>query len=299
MILYTQKEIQDNPYTRLNYHSGCMPKHHHDFFEIVVVESGTCLNSINDEPTIVMQTMDVLLIRTSDYHESQFGSKSSRWRDYYVPQDLFEKACSFLSPSLYDHFMKQDTPPRCRLSLEEYNVLQNKTALLEQLQLNKDETDKIHSVFAGIVIFLLEQLNEKSITISNQAPDWLTRLYKKMTYYDFVRLSLQDIVAETPFTAAYVSTMFRKYYGMTLIQYHNKMKVVYSTSLLGKEKIIDIAYSLGWDNPKNYSIAFERVYHMTPKKYELLILRSSKKKGSGDDVRRGNLPEEGVVDSLV
>lgn len=285
MVLYTQKEIQDNPYTRLNYHSGCMPKHHHDFFEIVLVESGTCLNSINDEPTLVMQTMEVLLIRTCDFHESQFGSKSSRWRDYYVPQDLFRKACDFLSPSLYDNFMSQSTPPRCRLSLEEFSVLKTKTALLEQLQMNKDTSEKIQSVFAGIVIFLLGFLNEKGITIEHQAPDWLMRLYKKMTYYDFVHLSLSDIVAETGFTAAYVSTMFRKFFGVTLIQYHNKMKAVFSTSLLGKEKILDIAYSLGWDNPKNYAIAFEKVYHMSPKKYEMLVAHS-KKKGSTDDVRR-------------
>ncbi|MDY2913026.1 MAG: AraC family transcriptional regulator [Candidatus Enteromonas sp.] len=276
MICYGQNDIQDNPYTRLNYHSGCMPTHRHDFFEAVLVESGTCLNTINDEPTLVLQTMDLLLLRTNDYHESQFGSKSSRWRDYYISQDLFQKACDFLSPGLMEHFMSLSAPPRCTLSLEEFNVLKAKTALLEQLQLEKN-SDKIQSVFAGIVIFLLQSLSEKNIAIKNQAPDWLTRLYKKMTYYDFVHMDLREIIETTGYSNAYVTTMFRKYYGMTLIQYHNKMKVIYSTSLLGKERILDIAYSLGWDNPKNYSIAFQKVYSITPKKYEKLIMSSKKK----------------------
>ena len=98
-----------------------------------------------------------------------------------------------------------------------------------------------------------------------------------MTYYDFVHMDLREIIETTGYSNAYVTTMFRKYYGMTLIQYHNKMKVIYSTSLLGKERILDIAYSLGWDNPKNYSIAFQKVYSITPKKYEKLIMNSKKK----------------------
>jgi hypothetical protein len=47
----------------------------------------------------------------------------------------------------------------------------------------------------------------------------------------------------------------------------NKSKIILSANLLGKEKIIDIAMSFGWENPNNYTIAFKKVFGITPQKY--------------------------------
>ena len=92
-----------------------------------------------------------------------------------------------------------------------------------------------------------------------------------MTYYNYVTLSADDIIKKTGFSSGYISSMFKKYYNITFNQYNIKTKLMYSVSLLGKMKIIEIAQKLGWENPKNYSIEFQKLYGISPKKYELKL----------------------------
>ena len=99
----------------------------------------------------------------------------------------------------------------------------------------------------------------------------------RLTYYDYVELTITEIVQKTGFSQGYISNLFKKYYGETIISYHNKMKVLYSVNMLGKMKIIEIANSLGWENPKNYSIEFKRVYGVSPKAYELMLRKHLQK----------------------
>lgn len=48
-------------------------------------------------------------------------------------------------------------------------------------------------------------------------------------------------------------------------------KIIFSSNLLGQEKIIDIALAFGWENPKNYTIAFKKFFGITPQKYRKLL----------------------------
>ena len=48
-------------------------------------------------------------------------------------------------------------------------------------------------------------------------------------------------------------------------------KIIFSSNLLGQEKIIDIALAFGWENPKNYTIAFKKVFGITPQEYRKLL----------------------------
>lgn len=279
MRTMNENDILNNPYTRLNLPSSCMGEHNHTFFEFNIVESGICLQSVNDGATLECSKGEVYLIRPLEVHNISFFNKDSVWRDIYIKKQTFKKACSIFSGDLFNKILTIKGPLKYKLTSDEFNVFQKKITRLSQMLLNKEQyVNEIEVIYLSIVIDIIEKIIEKDVTIKSYAPEWLNDLYLRLTYYDYVELSIPEIIKKTGFSQGYVSNLFKKYYGETIISYHNKMKVMYSVNMLGKKKIIEIANILGWYNPKNYSIEFKKIYGIAPKAYELLLRKHLQKR---------------------
>ena len=272
MRILDENVILENPYTRLNIYSSCMLDHSHTFFEFNIVENGKCIQSINGSKNVTYSEGEINLIRPCDYHRIQFANIESVWRDIYVKEEKLKKICDSLSPTFFDYLQKKDAILYCKFSIEEFNVFKNKISILSQLLLNPNENStEIEIIYSNIISDILEKIVEKNLILNSSIPEWLNETYLRMTYFDYVNLSINEIVETTNFSHGYVSNIFKKYYGTTLIAYHNKTKIMYSIKLLGKMKINEIASMLGWENPKNYAIEFKKVYGVSPKKYELML----------------------------
>lgn len=272
MRVMNKNDIDNNPYTRLNLPSSCMGEHTHTFFEFNLIENGICLQSINNVQMVECKKGVVHLIRPFESHSISFSSKDSIWRDFYIEEDKLKMICNLFGDNFYQRLLDLKGPLSFRLTSEEFNVLQKKISRLSQMFLNSEQYKcEIELIHQSIVLDFIEKIIEKGVIVKDMAPEWLNDLYLRLTYYDFVELTIPEIINKTGFSQGYVSNLFKKYYGETLISYHNKMKIMYSVKMLGKMKIIEIANSLGWENPKNYSIEFKRVYGVSPKKYELRL----------------------------
>lgn len=272
MRTMNEKDIIYNPYTRLNLPSPCMGEHCHTFFEFNIIENGICLQSVNNGPMIECSKGEVHLIRPYEVHNIEFLTRNSIWRDIYIKEDVLKKICFLFGNDFYQKFISLKGPLTYKLTSEEFNVFQKKISRLSQMLLNQEEyITEIEVIYQSIVMDIVEKIIEKDVMIKTNAPEWLNDLYLRLTYYDFVELTIPEIIQKTGFSQGYVSSLFKKYYGETIISYHNKMKIMYSVNMLGKMKIIEIANNLGWENPKNYSIEFKRIYGVSPKTYELML----------------------------
>lgn len=279
MRIMNENDILNNPYTRLNLPSSCMGEHCHTFFEFNIVENGICLQSVNNGPEIKCSKGEVHLIRPYEIHNISFFNKDSIWRDIYIKEDTLRKICNLFGENFYNDFLSSKEPLTYKLTSEEFNVFQKKISRLSQMLLNNEQyLTEIEVIYHSIIMDIVEKIVEKGVTIKSYAPEWLNDLYLRLTYYDFVELTIPEIIKKTGFSQGYVSNLFKKYYGETIISYHNKMKIMYSVNMLGKMKIIEIANNLGWDNPKNYAIEFKRVYGIAPKAYELMLRKHLQKK---------------------
>jgi AraC-like DNA-binding protein len=272
MVTMTEKDIEENPFTRLNIFSTCMGVHRHTFFEILLVESGTCLHYINDLGPIRASEKMVFLIRPTDCHHALFADKSTTWRDFYIPAPSFRALCDALYPGLYDKLMNAKPYLSGMLSVDEFNALGKKVSVLTQILLNgKPYPPQTEAIFKSIISDILVKFIENDLILKSNAPEWLNHIYLHMTYFDYVNLSIDEVIDKSGFSGGYLTSLFKKYYGQTLVAYHNKTKIMYSVNLLGKMKITDIASSLGWDNPKNYTANFRKVYGTSPKKYAMSL----------------------------
>ena len=82
-------------------------------------------------------------------------------------------------------------------------------------------------------------------------------------------LSLEQIAGQVHLSANYVSTLFKKHYGMNISDYMIKVRMEHAAKLLSDTnfKTYEIAERVGYTNSQYFSVLFKKFYGMTPKEY--------------------------------
>lgn len=275
MNILDESIIHSNPFTRLNVYCPSQPPHGHTFFEFALILNGSCKHSLCGAPKQELKQGTLILIRPGEYHEIAFTGKDCIYRDYYVTVDEMKNICASVGSTFYDELMERTEPYVATLSVDEFNCISHKSSFFNQVNPSDvDQVRRLSHLHKTIITQLLGIFVTENIQHNDSAPDWLNDLYLHLTYFDYIYLSIDEIIAKTGYSHGYVSQMFKKHFDTSLIAYHNKNKVTYSCKLLGNMKIIDIATALGWENPKNYSIAFYKIFGCSPTKY----LKNKRKK---------------------
>jgi AraC-like DNA-binding protein len=120
-----------------------------------------------------------------------------------------------------------------------------------------------------ISVILSEWIKNK-VYIKTFMPSWLNELLPKFNDVSFMQKNVTQIANETGFSLPYFSTQFKKYVGVSPIDYLIKKRVHLSADLLinnRKLKILDISLMLGFENPSTFSKHFKQEFNLTPKEY--------------------------------
>lgn len=119
-----------------------------------------------------------------------------------------------------------------------------------------------------------QQLDEKYAV--SQEPETTVTYYEqvvaKVKEYikeNYKEASLEDAAVQVSLSPSYLSRIFKENCGMGFSEYLIKTRMEKACELLGdiKYKSYDIAYYIGYDNPKNFSRAFKAYFGITPKEY--------------------------------
>lgn len=89
---------------------------------------------------------------------------------------------------------------------------------------------------------------------------------KKNILMNYRTVTLEDIAIETKMSTNYVSKIFKKVTGQTFSEYLLEVKMKNAMRLLASNnlRIYEIAYMIGYDNPKNFTRAFRKYYGKSP-----------------------------------
>lgn len=256
----------DGAYTEL-VKSRYIERHAHSFFEITIALEGTYVNSF-DTGDIVCKENTMLIIRPRDIH--YINPLSAVYRDIYVPVDKMKQLCNTIDPMLYDDIMEAKEPPCIMLSREKIDSCENMAKVITNLRISY--APEIIVPFWNILILkALEAYYESTKMIYTiKTPEWLlnmvTALNSKLTSTQNGMELLMELVGQSGYSHGHVCREFKKYYGCTLVQYINRQKMVYSTSLLLNQEttIAEIAQFLGYSNQSNYVAAFKSYYGESP-----------------------------------
>ena len=267
-ILLDFNEIKRSPYIASSFRP---PKHlhSHDFFEFSFCVTGKALNIINEEP-ILFQNGVCVLLRPNDAHAlAEYDEKVYEHIDLYVTKELFKSLCDCCHAELYDEIMHDPKPISFPLSNEIFSFLFNQSLLLKEMIANNNRL--YQTLYTGMVTTLLSEWVKHKTYMHVYKPEWLKNLLPKFNDVAFLQKNVTQIAADVGFTLPYFSTQFKKYMGVSAMEYLTKKRVHLSKDLLGSKehslRILDISGMLGFENPSTFSRHFMEEFKLTPQEY--------------------------------
>lgn len=117
-----------------------------------------------------------------------------------------------------------------------------------------------------------EELDQKNQVCEEVTPGYYEQIIQTVKTYieeHYLEASLEDAATQVNLSSSYLSRIFKEKCGMGFSDYLLKIKMEKACELLNdiQYKSYDIAYYIGYDNPKSFSRAFKVYYGMTPKEY--------------------------------
>ena len=117
-----------------------------------------------------------------------------------------------------------------------------------------------------------QQLDDKYAVTQKTPVTYYDQVISKVKEYikeNYKEASLEDAAVQVALSPSYLSRIFKEKCGMGFSDYLTKTRMEKACELLGdiQYKSYDIAYYIGYDNPKNFSRAFKAYFGMTPKEY--------------------------------
>lgn len=103
-------------------------------------------------------------------------------------------------------------------------------------------------------------------------PSYYESIIQRITDYledSYREATLEDAARQVHLSASYLSRLFKEKVGVNFSDYLMKVRMEKAKNLLGdiSYKQYEIAYRVGYDNPKNFSRAFKTYYGISPKDF--------------------------------
>ncbi len=117
-----------------------------------------------------------------------------------------------------------------------------------------------------------EKLDKKSGVVRDVPPTYYEQIVGQVKGYieeNYREASLEEAAIAVNLSPSYLSRIFKEKCGFGFSDYLIRVRMEKACELLSdiRYKSYDIAYYIGYDNPKNFSRAFKTYYGKTPKEY--------------------------------
>lgn len=258
----------DGLYTELIFKHN-IERHCHVFWEITVSLKGEYVNHF-DTGDILLKSCNLTIIRPSDIHYVNIKGTPAVYRDIYVSDEKMRLICEVIHEGMYDELLQSPTPVTCIIDKTHMDAIETTAAKVTSLRgsLSKNEITILHNC---LVTEALTAYAEARYYPGKQTPDWILDMLSKLNLQTSSELdppfsSLSELIEQTGYSHGHICRKFKEYFGCTLIQYINRQKLAYSTTLLLNTNlsVSDIAQTLGYSNQSNYINSFKKEYGMSP-----------------------------------
>lgn len=250
-------------------------EHCHDFYEFCLITEGRIMHHINGRKQF-LEAGSFLLIRPDDTHF--FKSMDNEYFQFInlaiVPQvlaDLFTYLGQGFRP---ERLLDSSDPALVQVPKAEIELL--KAKLEHFIMLPRVDKPILVTDLRITVLNILTQyfpigMWEKKTPV----PVWLDWLYKEMQKKENFTggiSTMQKLACKSP---EHLCREFRKFYNMTPTEFINDIRLNHARSLLiySDEKVIEIAYSAGFQNLSHFCHEFKKKFLMSPSDHRKLYHR--------------------------
>lgn len=252
------------------------PMHRHEYFEIEIVLSGSGKQNLNGE-IYDLKRGSVYFLTNTDFHEIII---SEPLLNYNISMDMLSVSPEFMKKSLSSTQRVFAPPP------DEFKRL---CLLAELLEDASSKYKHINPTYSQMLLScLLLQMSElfdpevkNKIGVSSVIQNVILYLHANFRNNP----SLDEVADFAQLSRNYISNLFKKETGMTLIKYCTTLKIGYAKRLLSitDMPITDICFDCGFSSIPNFIRTFNLNTGCSPQKYRKAA-RSGEIAAAPDDV---------------
>lgn len=246
--------------------------HNHKFFELFLVVKGTVEHWINGDVQKLPEG-SLVFIRPWDTHGFLYDKPQCR-DTIYINLSFTEETAHALFTYLSDeHIIRtvldSQTPPHSLLSPSTKAML---IAMLDELY-TIDPNDirsqnlRVKTILSNIITqYLPSPYPHKK----SDLPQWLNDLIKEMENIDNFTAGINKMIELSGKSREHLSRSLKKYYGFSITEYLNGLKINYAANLLinSNMQIVDVCYACGFQNLGYFYKIFKRKYSTTPNEFK-------------------------------
>ncbi|MDO5292932.1 MAG: AraC family transcriptional regulator [bacterium] len=245
------------------------------FYVLILVKEGTLYIAQNGVRHEVKKNQYIIL----NANEEQFGycASTGKLSYYWTSFSFMDPVILHKNSKCIHEYIKAGTNNSAYLIPErgEISMSQRVPLLFNQLlDLSRQEeiySKRIIDYSLSLLIMELSQefIEQKYRVRKNISPnldrtmEWIKANYNK-------ELTIKEIANEMGYNANYLSTIFKKSTGMTIVQYINvtRIKVAKSMIINDGSSVKEVAYACGFVDDKYFMKVFKKLEGMTPSQYK-------------------------------
>lgn len=253
------------------------PMHWHNEMELVYIDSGEYIETIDFENYRVKKG-DIVIIPPCMLHSfKQYEEERTSFRtiifDLSIVTGNNTDACSikYFTPFTENRVV---LPAVISADMPHYNEL--KSVMLKMMEIYSDKEicfelelkSKLYELFYLLFkCFFKSEVNETSIKTGTTKSVKIILDYISENY--MYPITIEELAETVNLSKHYFMRFFKKYMGMTCIEYINDYRLNIAANLLltTRMKITEIAVSIGITNLSYFNRIFKKKFHLTPKEY--------------------------------
>ncbi|MBQ8203698.1 MAG: helix-turn-helix domain-containing protein [Clostridia bacterium] len=242
--------------------------HYHDYYEIFVVLEGEAVHQVNGYETVIKYG-DTVFIRPRDIHDyiRPDGSEFYMLNISFTAETVNE-LFSYLGEGFPSKALLEATYPPC-VVLSSNDIEKINLQLQKVCTYGIDNHEKIKTELRILLFKLFYRHFSNFKTESKDTPPWFNELLEKLNEGDNFVDGSEFIYSHCDKTREHISRCFKKYTGLTVSEYINRLRLNYIANMLrnSDNNISDIIFDSGFGNISWASAQFKEKYGMTMKEF--------------------------------
>ena len=238
--------------------------HTHDYWEMFIILHGEMNHTINGDPYRV-GCGDACVIRPDDSHKLCYFDNAKRGcvlLNFLVKSEYMKKVCEVYSSNLFQELLNSGRP-LC-FEMESVVGIQKK---ISDLQILSDAS--IEKVVLDTKILFNKVFNEfitNLMSTSNNYPDWLNEFLFSLRLSQFNYRNINEPISKTGYSYSRFAVLFKKYVGIPLVEYINRLKMNEAKELLLNTDLttLDIASKLSFSSLSYFNRIYKKTFGCTP-----------------------------------
>ncbi len=282
MIEYKRLSAEEN----IDMESGCLYRyvnggndgfwpHCHNFYEIFITAKGTVEHWVNGK-LIFLPEGSLVFIRPDDVHGYIYDSEQSK-KTAYVNLTFTKETAQQLFAYLSDGFpsktlLEAAMPPYTVLPRDENKRLLSRISELNAV--NRDDKKQLklrmRMLIAEIFTRYFSQFEKHE---ESNMPQWLKSLSEAMEKPRNFMSGAARMAELSGKSREHISRSVKKYFGVTLSEYINDLRVNYAANLLlnTNTPVLDVCFECGFQNVSWFYSVFEKKYGVSPGMFRNIV----------------------------